>query len=90
MERFSLWDKNAEHDTKIEQYAPVSKKTDAAVVIFPGGGYAMLAPHEGEGYSEYLNSISITAFVVYYVRKNGMSHKIFSNWGKKRNDGRND
>ncbi len=66
MERFSLWNDNTEHDTKIEWYAPATPKTDAAVVIFPGGGYAMLAPYEGEDYAKYLNSIGITAFVVYY------------------------
>ena len=50
----------------MEWYAPETKKSDAAVIIFPGGGYTHLANHEGQGYAEYLNSIGITAFVVYY------------------------
>lgn len=37
-----------------------------AVVIFPGGGYAMRAEHEGKGYGEWLQSIGITCFVVEY------------------------
>lgn len=41
-------------------------KSDCAVVIFPGGGYAMRAEHEGRGYAEWFNSIGVTAFVVDY------------------------
>ncbi len=66
METYTLWNDNQTHDTRMEWYAPETKKSDAAVVIFPGGGYSHLANHEGKGYAEYLNSIGITAFVVYY------------------------
>lgn len=41
-------------------------KSRCAVIIFPGGGYAMRAEHEGKGYAEWFNSIGITAFVVDY------------------------
>lgn len=47
----------------IEEYPSSSK---GAVIIFPGGGYAMRAEHEGKGYAAWLNSIGITCFVVQY------------------------
>lgn len=50
----------------LEYYPAENKKTDATVVIFPGGGYSGRAPHEGKGYAEYLNSIGIDAFVCEY------------------------
>ena len=40
--------------------------TGAAMVICPGGGYAGLAAHEGEGYALWLNEIGVTAFVLKY------------------------
>lgn len=45
---------------------PQWKRYDKAVVIFPGGGYANLAQHEGTAYAEYLASNGIWAFVVNY------------------------
>src|SRR4051812_31336058 len=38
----------------------------AAMVILPGGGYGMLAPHEGQGYAEWLVTNGIACFVVKY------------------------
>lgn len=43
---------------------PASSK--GAVIIFPGGGYAMRAEHEGKGYAQWFQSIGITSFVVEY------------------------
>lgn len=40
--------------------------TGAAIVIFAGGGYGKLAPHEGEGYAHWLMTNGITCFVVKY------------------------
>ncbi len=40
--------------------------TGAVVVVFPGGGYQQLAPHEGEPYARWLNQLGITAFVLKY------------------------
>jgi acetyl esterase/lipase len=37
-----------------------------AMVIFPGGGYGGLAPHEGEGYARWLVTNGISCFVVKY------------------------
>ena len=38
----------------------------AAVIVFPGGGYARRAPHEAEPIARWLNSIGISAFVLNY------------------------
>ena len=50
----------------IVHIAPAEAKSDAAVVIYSGGGYAHRAPHEGIGYAEYLADLGINAFVVNY------------------------
>ncbi len=68
-EKINLW-KNTpgmcEEIPAITYYKPDNKKTDSAVVILPGGGYSVRAPHEGKGYAEFLASNGITAFVVDY------------------------
>jgi len=38
----------------------------AAVVIYPGGGYGVLAGHEGKGYADWFVTNGISAFVVKY------------------------
>lgn len=66
---FNLWENTpgmCEEVPVIEYYKPEVKKSDAAVVIFPGGGYSHRAKHEGEGYAEFLNKHGISAFVVQY------------------------
>ena len=50
----------------ITPFIPKEKKSDAAVVIFPGGGYVIRADHEGAGYAKFLSENGITAFVVDY------------------------
>jgi acetyl esterase/lipase len=48
-------------------FFPASESaTGAAMVICPGGGYAGLAPHEGEGYAHWLAGKGITCFVLKY------------------------
>ena len=42
------------------------KATGAAIIVCPGGGYAHLAPHEGEGYARWLADNGIAAFVLKY------------------------
>lgn len=61
----NLW-QNGEHATQITFYEAENKKTDAAVVIFPGGGYHFRAEHEGKGYAEFLQTIGVSSFVVDY------------------------
>ncbi len=68
-EIFDLWNNvpgMCEEVPKITAYIPDNKASDGAVVIFPGGGYAVRANHEGEGYAKYLSENGITAFVVDY------------------------
>ncbi len=67
---YSLWEntfpgKNTETPliTHYPLFYPASR---AAVIILPGGGYGGRAPHEGEGYANYFNTIGVTAFVVNY------------------------
>ena len=69
MEIFKMWDKTPEVDgfePTIEYYKAEDKKTDATIVIFPGGGYVGRAEHEGKGYAEFFNSLGMDAFVVQY------------------------
>lgn len=64
MVEYTLWQEK--DSTRIEWYEPKVKKTDASVIVFPGGAYANLCDYEGKDYAEYLNSLGMTAFVVYY------------------------
>lgn len=68
-EQINLWDITpgmCEEIPTITYYKPDVKKSDAAVVILPGGGYSHRAPHEGEGYAKFLAENGISAFVVDY------------------------
>jgi len=49
----------------IDYYLP-EERNGIALIIFPGGGYAGLAEHEGKGYAEYFSKRGITCFVVNY------------------------
>ena len=69
MTTYQLWENTpgmCEVIPVLDYYPAENKKTTAAVVIFPGGGYGHLAPHEGKGYAEFLNSIGMDAFVCQY------------------------
>ena len=60
----NLWsDKNS---TNITYYPAPDKKSDAAVIIFPGGADLGRAEHEGKGYAEFFQSIGVDSFVVDY------------------------
>ena len=60
----------------VTPYLPDSgQATGAAMVICPGGGYAHLAPHEGNDYALWLNQHGVTAFVLKYrLGSNGYHH----------------
>jgi acetyl esterase/lipase len=47
-------------------WADADKATGASFVVCPGGGYTHLAPHEGEPFARWLNSLGISAFVLKY------------------------
>lgn len=65
---YKLWENEIpgsyEYEPEITYYPSLVKITKSTAVIFPGGGYGMLASHEGEGYARYLNTIGMDAFVV--------------------------
>ena len=60
----------------ITTYLPKTMGTERlGLVIFPGGGYANLASHEGEGYARHFASQGIACFVVEYrLGPDGHSH----------------
>ena len=69
MERVYLWNEApgmCEEIPYIDIYIPENKKSDGAVLIFPGGGYIRRADHERENYAKFLNAHGITAFVAGY------------------------
>ena len=54
--------------------------TGAAIVIFPGGGYVWLAPHEGNDFALWLNQHGVTCFVLKYrLGNNGYRHPAMLN-----------
>jgi acetyl esterase/lipase len=55
-----------EERPRLTPYLPESATPTAAVVVCPGGGYRMLAAHEGEPIARWLNSLGIAAFVLEY------------------------
>jgi acetyl esterase/lipase len=59
-------------------YLPdTTNATGAAMVICPGGGYAHLAPHEGNDYALWLNQHGVTCFVLKYrLGSNGYRHPV--------------
>jgi acetyl esterase/lipase len=56
-------------------FPDATNTTGAAMVICPGGGYAHLAPHEGNDYALWLNQHGVTCFVLKYrLGSNGYRH----------------
>lgn len=54
-----------------------AKATGAAMVICPGGGYGMLAQHEGRDYALWLTEHGVTGFVLKYrLGSHGYRHPI--------------
>jgi len=45
---------------------PAEKRNGSAVIVCPGGGYGVLAPHEGAPVAEWLNTLGVTGFVLKY------------------------
>lgn len=69
-----LWEGNVPGlDISISDFVPSitpylldNDKPRGAVIVFPGGGYGVKAPHEGEPVALWLNSIGLSAFVLDY------------------------
>ncbi len=69
MEKYLLWNSapsSYDEAPTITAYIPQERKSKAAIVIFPGGGYGFRADHEGEGYAHFFNEQGICAFVCDY------------------------
>lgn len=48
-------------------YLPAPEKRDgASLLILPGGGYGILAPHEGRGYAEWFAAHGVSCYVLQY------------------------
>ena len=82
MQTFDLWEGDVPGKTHLETprihyYAAEKRLGRGAVVIFPGGGYSHRAPHEGEGYAEFLNEFGLDAFVVDYRVTNKVEKSVF-------------
>jgi len=59
---------------------PTNATAGAAMVICPGGGYAHLAPHEGNDYALWLNQHGVTCFVLKYrLGSSGYHHPTMLN-----------
>ena len=73
---------NATNDMPtLTAYLPeAANATGAAMVICPGGGYAHLAPHEGNDYALWLNQHGVTCFVLKYrLGSSGYHHPAMLN-----------
>jgi acetyl esterase/lipase len=67
----NTWVVNVTEARMYAYIAPKEKATGTAVLICPGGGYGGLAvEHEGSQFAAWLNTIGISAFVLYYRMPN--------------------
>ena len=61
----------------LTHFPPTTKATGASIIVFPGGAYQMLAPHEGETYAEWLAAQGIHAWVLQYrLGTHGYRHPV--------------
>ena len=73
----ALGDKDDDKPTLTAFLPAPEKATGAAIVICPGGGYGGLAPHEGQGYAEWLADNGIAGLVLKYrLGSKGYHHPI--------------
>jgi acetyl esterase/lipase len=61
-----LGQKEEDRPTLTAFLPPPEKATGAAMIVCPGGGYGALAPHEGNGYAEWLSEQGIAGLVLKY------------------------
>jgi acetyl esterase/lipase len=81
---FRLWDGDApgalgKSDKDVPTLTLYEPKhpSGSAVIVCPGGGYEMLADHEGSAYAMYLNRLGVTAFVLHYrLGSNGYRYSV--------------
>ena len=60
-----LWQER-ENSPLIHFYPASDKKSDAAIIIFAGGGYMSRAKHESKNYADFFAKAGINSFVVDY------------------------
>ena len=61
----------------LASFPPTAKATSASIIVFPGGAYGMLAPHEGEAYAHWLAAQGIHAWVLQYrLGPHGYRHPV--------------
>ncbi|MBR2460740.1 MAG: alpha/beta hydrolase [Clostridia bacterium] len=73
-EYIKLWDNGTPYydpdfgqpETTVTPYLAEGEGKRGCVIVFPGGGYAMRAEHEGEPIAKMLNEIGVHAFVLNY------------------------
>jgi len=72
-ETFFLWPDGSPHNgtepttrPRLEVYYPSGEFRGRAVIILPGGGYEMLAPHEGEPFARLFAYHGLLAAVCFY------------------------
>ena len=76
----ALGDKDDDKPTLTAFLPAPEKATGAAIVICPGGGYGGLAPHEGQGYAEWLADNGVAGIVLKYrLGSKGYRHPIMLN-----------
>lgn len=71
MNAFPLYDNEtplsvSDYTPTLAFYEPSERKSDACIVIFPGGGYSIRAPYEGDGYAKFFQENGICSFVCEY------------------------
>ena len=71
--QIKLWDKEipyldagADTPNRMTTYFIDTDKPLPCIVVYPGGGYAVRAPHEGEPIAKFFNSRGMHAVVVDY------------------------
>lgn len=73
----ALGDTDADKPSLTPYLPEAERRTGAAIVICPGGGYGGLAAHEGHDYALWLNQHGVTAFVLKYrLGSRGYRHPI--------------
>lgn len=62
----ALGQEDKDTPTLTPYWPDAARATGAAIVICPGGGYNVLAAHEGEPFARWLNDLGVAAFVLKY------------------------
>lgn len=62
----AIGQKETDIPTLTPYWPEASKATGAAMIVCPGGGYNVLAPHEADVFAHWLKDLGIAAFVLKY------------------------